>query len=89
MNAITVADPYQMPLIEEILDRLATAKFISKVDLNKGFHQIPVEVGDKPKTAFCTPWGKFHFNFMPFGLRNGPAVFQRLMDQILHKDKEW
>lgn len=89
VNAITVADPYQMPLIEEILDRLATAKFISKVDLNKGFHQIPVEVGDKPKTAFCTPWGKFHFNFMPFGLRNGPAVFQRLMDQILHKDKEW
>ena len=56
VNAITVPDPYQMPLIEEILDLLASAKFISKVDLNKGFHQIPISQGDMSKTAFCTPW---------------------------------
>ena len=82
MNAITQPDPYQMPLIEEILDMLASARFISKVDLNKGFHQIPIVPEDISKTAFCTPWGKFEFMVMPFGLRNGPAVFQRLMDQI-------
>ena len=87
VNAITVPDPYQMPLIEEILDMLASAKFISKIDLNKGFHQIPIDSADSPKTAFCTPWGKFEFCFMPFGLRNGPAVFQR-MDRFLHQDKE-
>ena len=88
VNAITQPDPYQMPLIEEILDRLAAAKFISKVDLNKGFHQIPISKEDWSKTAFCTPWGKYEFCVMPFGLRNGPAVFQRLMDQLLHEDKE-
>ena len=88
VNAVTIPDPYQMPLIEEILDLLATAKFISKVDLNKGFHQIPIASADMCKTAFCTPWGKFQFRMMPFGLRNGPAVFQRLMDQLLHQDKD-
>ena len=89
VNAVTDPDPYQMPLIEEILDMLATAHFISKVDLTKGFHQIPINPGDCPKTSFCTPWGKYQFKYMPFGLRNGPAVFQRLMDQILHQDKEY
>ena len=84
VNQITLPDPYLMPLIEEILDTLASARFISKVDLNKGFHQIPVRPEDMSKTAFCTPWGKFEFSVMPFGLRNGPSMFQRLMDQILH-----
>ena len=89
VNAITQPDPYQMPLIEEILDMLASARFISKVDLNKGFHQIPIVPEDISKTAFCTTWGKFEFMVMPFGLRNGPAVFQRLMDLILHEDKNF
>ena len=88
VNAITQPDPYQMPLIEEILNVLASARFISKLDLNKGFHQIPIISEDMAKTAFCTPWGKYEFKVMPFGLRNGPAVFQRLMDQILHRDKD-
>ena len=89
VNAVTEPDPYLMPLIEEILDSLASAQFISKLDLTKGFHQIPVRPEDCPKTAFCTDWGKFEFCFMPFGLRNGPAVFQRLMDSLLHRDKEY
>ena len=82
VNGITQPDPYQMPLIEEILEQLAAARFISKIDLNKGFHQIPIDPIDQPKTAFCSPWGKFEFLVMPFGLRNGPAVFQRLMDHM-------
>ena len=88
VNAVTEPDPYQMPLIDEILEMLATAKFISKIDLTKGFHQIPINPADCPKTAFCTPWGKFEYCFMPFGLRNGPAVFQRLLDNLLHRDKD-
>ena len=77
-----------MPLIEEILETLASARFISKIDLNKGYHQIPIEPADIPKTAFCSPRGKYEFCVMPFGLRNGPAVFQRLMDRILHSYKD-
>ena len=86
VNGVTVPDPYLMPFIEDILDTLASAKFLSKIDLNKGFHQIPIREADMEKTAFCTPWGKFQFCRMPFGLRNGPAVFQRLMDKLLHQD---
>ena len=88
VNAVTDPDPYQMPLIDEILEMLATAKFISKIDLTKGFHQIPINPSDCQKTAFCTPWAKYEYCFMPFGLRNGPAVFQRLMDSLLHQDKQ-
>ena len=86
LNSCTQPDPYLMPLIEDILDTLASAVFISKIDLNKGFHQIPVNPVDAEKTAFFTPWGKFHFVVMPFGVRNGPATFQRLMDRLLHQD---
>ena len=86
VNNITDPDPYLMPSIEDILNALCSAKYISKVDLNKGFHQIPVNPADIPKTAFCTPWGKFEFVVMPFGLRNGPAIFQRLMDNVLQQD---
>ena len=89
VNSLSDPDPYLMPLIEDILGMLASAKFLSKIDLAKGFHQIPISPGDCPKTAFCTPWGKFEFVYMPFGLRNGPAVFQRLMDQVLDKDKHF
>ena len=88
VNECTQPDPYQMPLIDEILEVLASARFISKVDLNKGFHQIPVVESDVAKTAFCTPWGKYEFVVMPFGLRNGPAVFQRMMDQVLSRDRD-
>ena len=55
VNELTLPDPYLMLLIEEILDTLAAAKFMSKIDLNKGFHQIPVNNDDIAKTAFCTP----------------------------------
>ena len=89
VNGVTAPDPYQMPFIEDILDTLATVKFLSKIYLNKGFHQIPIKVEDMHKTAFCTPWGKFQFSRMPFGLRNGPAVFQRLMDKLLHNDLDY
>ena len=89
INAITEPDPYLMPLIEDILAMLATAKFLSKIDLAKGFHQIPISQGDCTKTAFCTPWGKYEFLFMPFGLRNGPAVFQRLMDRVLDLERNF
>ena len=72
-----------MPRIDEIIDTLAEAKFLSTLDLNKGFHQVPLRSQDKPKTAFCTSWGKFQYTRMPFGPRGAPATFQRLMDEAL------
>ena len=72
-----------MPRIDETLDKLGEAKFLSKIDLAKGFYQIQVEPRDIPKTAFVMLFGKFEFLRMPFGLRNAPASFQRAMENIL------
>ena len=76
LNAATIPDPYEMPRIDDIIDQLGEAKILSKLDLSKGFYQVPVNPDDGEKTAFRTPIGKFEFLAMPFGLRNAPATFQ-------------
>ena len=83
LNGVTQADPYYMGTLEEILERVGSSKCLSKLDLCKGFYQIEVEVESIPKTAFITPFGKFQFRRMPFGLRNAPSIFQRVMDCAL------
>lgn len=66
-----------MPWVDDIIDCLGKAKFLSKLDLNKGFHQVTISEADIKKTAFCTEWGKFEYLFMPFGLRNAPSTFSK------------
>lgn len=83
LNEKTLDDAYPLPNITEILDQLGSAKYFSVFDLASGFHQIPMHESDAQKTAFSTSFGHYHFNRMPFGLKNAPATFQRLMDQVL------
>ena len=85
LNEKTPADRYPIPEISEILDRLGKAQYFSVLDLASGFHQIEVEPNDIPKTAFNVDNGKYEFIRMPFGLKNAPATFQRLMDSVLRK----
>eukprot|EP00731_Ephydatia_muelleri_P011862 Em0006g756a len=72
-----------MPRIDEMLDQLGTARFISTLDLTRGYWQVPVAKEARHKTAFVTPFGLYHFNVMPFGLQGAPATFQRLMDGVI------
>ena len=72
-----------MPLEEELIDKVGNASFLSKIDLVKGYYQIPMEESSKEKTAFVCPFGKYQLNRMPFGLSNVPATFQRVMDKML------
>ena len=84
LNQVTKKDAYPLPQMNGILDKLRSAKYISKIDLLKGFHQIPLENGSREKTAFTVPSrGLFQFKRMPFGLTNAPATFQRLLDKII------
>lgn len=83
LNEITIGDSYPLPNITDILDQLGHSKYFSTIDLTLGFHQIRMSSNDAEKTAFSTPTGYFHFNRMPFGLRNAPSTFQRLMNTVL------
>ncbi len=55
------------------------------MDISKGFYQVPLAEEDRKKTAFVTTGRKFEFTRMPFGLRNAPATFQRLVDRVLDR----
>ena len=72
LNSVTISDPFCLRLIEDLLDQVRTSKIHSKIDLSKGFYQILVRLEDQDKTAFVTPFGKYRFKGMPFGLKNGP-----------------
>ena len=83
LNAASRTDAYPMPRIDDLVDQLGGARFITTLDLSKGYWQVPVREEDRPKTAFSTPRGLYQFRMMPFGLQGAPATFQRMMDSLL------
>ncbi|UYV73036.1 K02A2.6-like [Cordylochernes scorpioides] len=87
LNSITVKDQYPLPRIDDCFDSLHGSRYFTSLDLCSGYWQVEVEEQDREKTAFVTPDGLYHFNVLPFGLCNGPATFERLMDNILRTHK--
>lgn len=82
LNSVTVTDTYPMPKIDELLHSARSTTFMSTIDLQQGFWQVPVADEDRDKTCFVTPFGTFRFKRMAFGLKNAPATFVRLMDRF-------
>jgi hypothetical protein len=83
LNLQTVEDRYPLPNMADLVARLAGCTIFSKMDLKKGYLQVPVTAADVPKTAIITPFELFEFVRMPFGLKNVGMTFQRLMDTLL------
>ncbi|KAL1255563.1 hypothetical protein QQF64_013624 [Cirrhinus molitorella] len=83
LNQVSEFDGYPMPRVDELLERLWRARYISTLDLTKGYWQVPLTDAAKEKTAFSTPSGHWQYRTLPFGLHGAPATFQRMMDILL------
>ena len=80
LNSFTVPDWYPLPLIQELVDKVKDAKLFTKIDIHAGYNNIRFREGDESKAAFKTNEGLFEPTVMPFGLRNAPAMFQRMVN---------
>ena len=83
LNSATIKSRYPLPNIQDLFDQVRGAKVFSKLDLASGYHQVPVNPADIPKTAIVTRYGQFEYTVMPFGLCNAPATFSRMMNKVL------
>ena len=83
LNKVTIKNRHPLPLISESLERLAEARYYSKLDVRDAYHRIRIREGDEWKTAFRTKYGHFEYTVMPFGLTNAPAQFQAYINQAL------
>jgi len=75
---------YPIPNKKDLLNRLHSAKIFSKFDMKSGFWQIQIQEKDRYKTAFTVPFGQYEWNVMPFGLKNAPSEFQKIMNDIFN-----
>jgi hypothetical protein len=71
--------------MDELLEAIAGAKYLTRLDMKNGFNLVRMKHGDKWKTAFRTKYGQFEYLVMPFGLCNARATFQRMMNTIFQE----
>ena len=89
INSVTEPIPFYMPRVEEVLESVGKSCVISKLDLCKGYYQVPMEPDHICKTAFMCHQGRFEFLRMPFGVRNAPAIFQEMMQKLFCEYSEF
>ena len=83
LNTALKRSHYPLPVIEDILPELADVKVFSKADLKDGFLKIQLDEDSSKLTTFQTPWGRYRYLRMPFGISPAPECFQRKLDQNL------
>lgn len=83
VNAITKPDSFPLPRLEDCVDRVGSWQFVTKLDLLKGYWQVHLTARASEISAFVTPDNFLQYKVMAFGMRNAPATFQRLMQEVL------
>lgn len=87
LNKIVVPQSQPFPLIEDLMEKTRDCKYFSTLDINSAFWAIPLKIEDRKKTAFVTQEGHFQWTCLPFGLKTSPAIFQRILSNIIRKHK--
>ncbi|KRZ72456.1 Retrovirus-related Pol polyprotein from transposon 17.6 [Trichinella papuae] len=87
INRFTLLDAYPLPKINDMVQAISKYRFFSTVDLKSAYYQIHINARDKPYTAFEAGGRLYQFKRIPFGVTNGVACFQRVMDNILRVEK--
>ncbi|KFD62568.1 LOW QUALITY PROTEIN: hypothetical protein M514_25304 [Trichuris suis] len=83
IHRFTLQDSYPLPRIDSLAHSLAKYRFFSSIDLKSAYHQVPLHPQDKPFTAFEAAGGLYQFTRVPFGVTNGVACFQRIIDLFI------
>ena len=83
LNKHIVVDQFPIPTPDELFSKIKNAKFFTKIDLQSAFHQIDVAEDSRDYTAFITHMGLFRYRKVPFGLASSPAVFNRILQEVL------
>ena len=83
LNELTRKDRYPIPLIDETLARISEARIFTKLDIRQAFHRIRMDPASEELTTFRTRYGSYKCKVLPFGLTNGPATYQRYMNDVL------
>lgn len=83
LNNAVKRERHQMPSVDYTLGQMAGAKYFSKIDANSGFHQIALSPQSAHLTTFITPFGRFCYKRLPFGISSGPEIFQREVSKVL------
>lgn len=82
LNSQTKDDPFPLPLIEDLITKQSLNRLWSIFDLEDGFHQMHLHPDSQELTAFVTPHGVYQWTVLPMGVKNGPAMFQRMIQWV-------
>ena len=83
VNDKTKSDSFPKPRIADCIDQIGNAKFVSTFDMLKGYWQVPLTQRACEISAFVTPSGLYQYKVMPFGMKNAPATFQRMVNKLV------
>lgn len=83
LNSISSDSCFPLPLIDECITELGGCQYFTTLDLTSAYYQVALSEDAKPKTAFAVNNCLYEFNRMPYGLKNAPALFQRMMQVVL------
>ena len=83
VNDKTKSDSFPIPRIADCIDQIGNAKFVSTFDMLKGYWQVPLTPRAREISAFVTPSGLYQYKVMPFGMKNAPATFQRMVNKLV------